>query len=168
MRDGDPLSREKIVRVIAEGIRALGEEALIRLYVTAGVRDRSGSGQSFSPLFFALFEPLPRLPEELYERGGACAPRTESPRVHIFNGPPCCRAGRPTQRRFAHKHLVRIVFADKITVPGPLGPRILEAASGVEQDHPFFAGNPALEEEPLEGRQSGATLRTGIDSLKRS
>ena len=36
MRDGDPLSREKIVRVIAEGIRALGEEALIRLYVTAG------------------------------------------------------------------------------------------------------------------------------------
>lgn len=55
-----PLSFEEISGIIAQGIDLLGEESLIQLFLIAGNQ---------GPFFLILFDALPNIPEELYERG---------------------------------------------------------------------------------------------------
>ena len=55
-----PLEAEELVALVEKGIELLGQEAHVRLFLAAG---------KASPLFLALFEPLPRVPPELYLRG---------------------------------------------------------------------------------------------------
>jgi len=55
-----PLGAGDLAALVEKGIGLLGQEAHVRLFLVQG---------KASPLFLALFEPLPRVPPELYRRG---------------------------------------------------------------------------------------------------